>query len=167
ISQPLAIINDTAALPTGDDAASLILNVDGKEEPPAHNLSVVETGCFDPFGHVPVADFNACRLVAAEFSRGEDYMFLARANPLRSTSVLKCPYYIRRRGCTLTVDYLPHGLRDSHIWIIRERVVNYAMKLARECTYRPSEHRQQLFQWGGHMNERFGDEQFVLVISND
>lgn len=166
ISLPLSTINDTAALSTGDAVAAPFPNV-AEEEPPAHNLSEVEFRCFDVFDQKPVADFNMCRLVATDFGRGEPRVWLVRSNPLHIPTALKCPYHIRRRGCTFTIDFFPYGIMNPHLYVNRELVVHSALKLTRECTYRPSEHREPHFQWGGSMEERRGSDSIVVTLSND
>ncbi|KAL9044647.1 MAG: hypothetical protein Q9214_002228 [Letrouitia sp. 1 TL-2023] len=167
LSLPLSTINnDSAALSTGDVVAAPVPSVEG-EEPSAHNLSEVVTRCFDQFDRKPVADFGMCRLVATDFNRGKSWLWLVRSNPMHNPSEIACPYHIRRRGCTLTIDFLPYRPMNPHLWVNREMVVNTALKLTRECTYRPFGHKEPHFQWGGSLKERRGSEWVVVTMSND
>lgn len=169
ISLPLSTINDTAAPSTGDGITAPVPNIQG-EEPPAHNLSEVVSRCFDVFDRKPVADFEMCRLVVTDFSRyhrEQQNLWLVRFNPAHDPWLIACPYHIRRRGCTFTIDFLPHWSISPHLLISRDLVVQTALKLTRECTYRPSGHREPHFQWGGSLKESQGNNWVVVTISND
>lgn len=164
LSRPLSA-TDNIALSASDGRAASSSTAD--DETPKYNLSTRQgpiATCLEPALFMPTVNFDDCRQVAAAFAHGDIIVRLKRSNPSGSRDVLLSPYYLRRRSCTLTLRLLPtwHG---NSAEFYRAWTVENILKIARMCTRRPSEHREQLYQWGGFIDD--GWYRFRLIIAKD
>lgn len=155
---------DKTALSLSDGRAASFSPVD--DETRKYNLSTRQgppAVCFEPALYMSPTIFDDCRQVAVAFMSGQDIVRLKRSNPSGGRNVLVSPYRLRRRGCTLTLRLLPTWPDDAEFH--RSWCVQSILKIARTCTRRPSEHREQLYQWGGYMNDVW--YRFRLTIARD